>query len=79
MTLLALEVGQHRYQLWFYCDQQVDSRIPFLSSGLGYPVSPLLTFQSFPDAGTVKSVSPQASGVKVGIKSLMLCFCICAF
>ncbi|XP_066480150.1 spindle assembly abnormal protein 6 homolog isoform X3 [Tiliqua scincoides] len=44
---------------------QADSRIPFLSSRLGYPISPLLAFQSLPDTGTVKIASPQVSGVKV--------------
>nr|XP_056701475.1 spindle assembly abnormal protein 6 homolog [Euleptes europaea] len=43
----------------------IDSRIPFLNSGLGYPVSPLLAFQSFPDTAPVKSASQQASGAKV--------------
>ncbi|XP_060088242.1 spindle assembly abnormal protein 6 homolog [Heteronotia binoei] len=43
----------------------IDSRIPFLNSGLSYPVSPLLAFQSFPDTASVKSASQQASGAKV--------------
>ncbi|XP_062991851.1 spindle assembly abnormal protein 6 homolog [Elgaria multicarinata webbii] len=42
----------------------VDSRIPFLSSGLGY-LSPLLAFQNLPDAASVKSTNQQASGAKV--------------
>ncbi|XP_053104849.1 spindle assembly abnormal protein 6 homolog [Hemicordylus capensis] len=42
----------------------VDSRIPFLNSGLSYPISPLLAFQSFPDT-TVKSANQQPSGAKV--------------
>ncbi|XP_061489803.1 spindle assembly abnormal protein 6 homolog isoform X2 [Rhineura floridana] len=43
----------------------VDSRIPFLSSGLSYPISPLLPFQSFPDTVAMKSTNQQASGTKV--------------
>ncbi|CAI5776669.1 Spindle assembly abnormal protein 6 homolog [Podarcis lilfordi] len=42
----------------------VDSRIPFLNSGLGYPISPLLPFQSFPDTVAVKSINQQTSGQK---------------
>ncbi|KAH0618376.1 hypothetical protein JD844_017516 [Phrynosoma platyrhinos] len=42
----------------------VDSRIPFLGSGLSYPVSPLLPFQSFPDTAFVKSTSQQVLGTK---------------
>uniref|UniRef100_A0A8D2ILV9 Spindle assembly abnormal protein 6 homolog n=1 Tax=Varanus komodoensis TaxID=61221 RepID=A0A8D2ILV9_VARKO len=44
----------------------VDSRIPFFSSGLGYPFSPLLAFQNYPDAAAIKSSNQQASGTKVG-------------
>ncbi|XP_044288171.1 spindle assembly abnormal protein 6 homolog [Varanus komodoensis] len=43
----------------------VDSRIPFFSSGLGYPFSPLLAFQNYPDAAAIKSSNQQASGTKV--------------
>nr|XP_020644306.1 spindle assembly abnormal protein 6 homolog isoform X3 [Pogona vitticeps] len=42
----------------------VDSRFPFLSSGLNYPISPLLAFQGFPDATGAKSTNQQASGAK---------------
>ncbi|XP_054835863.1 spindle assembly abnormal protein 6 homolog isoform X2 [Eublepharis macularius] len=43
----------------------INSRIPFLNSGLSYPISPLLAFQSFPDTASVKSANQQASGAKV--------------
>ncbi|KAM6456925.1 spindle assembly abnormal protein 6 homolog isoform 3-T3 [Liasis olivaceus] len=42
-----------------------DSRIPSLSSGLNYPISPLLAFQSFPEAAAVKNANQQAPGTKV--------------
>ncbi|XP_062835622.1 spindle assembly abnormal protein 6 homolog isoform X2 [Anolis carolinensis] len=42
-----------------------DSRIPFLGSGLSYPISPLLPFQSYPDTAFAKNTNQQASGMKV--------------
>lgn len=55
----------------FHCVLQMDSRIPFLNSG-GYPISPLLAFQSFPDPAPVKSASQPSSGAKASI-SIFLC------
>ncbi|XP_039204421.1 spindle assembly abnormal protein 6 homolog isoform X2 [Crotalus tigris] len=42
-----------------------DNRITSLNSGLNYPISPLLAFQSFPEAAAVKNANQQISGTKV--------------
>ncbi|XP_034293227.1 spindle assembly abnormal protein 6 homolog isoform X2 [Pantherophis guttatus] len=42
-----------------------DNRITSLNSGLNYPISPLLAFQSFPEATAVKNTNQQISGTKV--------------
>ncbi|XP_070602575.1 spindle assembly abnormal protein 6 homolog isoform X2 [Erythrolamprus reginae] len=42
-----------------------DNRIMSLNSGLSYPISPLLAFQSFPEAAAVKNTNQQVSGTKV--------------
>ncbi|XP_034293228.1 spindle assembly abnormal protein 6 homolog isoform X3 [Pantherophis guttatus] len=41
-----------------------DNRITSLNSGLNYPISPLLAFQSFPEATAVKNTNQQISGTK---------------
>ncbi|ETE67639.1 Spindle assembly abnormal protein 6-like protein, partial [Ophiophagus hannah] len=41
-----------------------DNRITSLNSGLNYPISPLLAFQSFPEAAAVKNANQQISGTK---------------
>ncbi|XP_070795456.1 spindle assembly abnormal protein 6 homolog [Pituophis catenifer annectens] len=41
-----------------------DNRIMSLNSGLNYPISPLLAFQSFPEATAVKNTNQQISGTK---------------
>uniref|UniRef100_A0A8C6VI67 Spindle assembly abnormal protein 6 homolog n=2 Tax=Elapinae TaxID=42168 RepID=A0A8C6VI67_NAJNA len=41
-----------------------DNRITSLNSGLNYPISPLLAFQSFPEAAAIKNANQQISGTK---------------